>query len=92
MGEQPEEQGQRDAEEQTGNYGKVKSRVFAVVNDVAGQFSQAEGELVPEIEKCSEKDKEGAEEKKRTAEFTKGVHQEIVEELGQGSNDANRRR
>ena len=55
--------------------------MFAVVDDVAGQFSQAEGELVPKVKKSAEKDQESAEEKERAAEFAKGIHGKILEEI-----------
>ena len=54
--------------------------MFAAVDDVSGQFSQAEGQLVSEIEKSSEKDEESSEEKKRAAEFAERVHQVILPE------------
>ena len=49
--DEPQEEGERDAEEQTGDDWKVKSSMFAAVNDVAGRFSQAEGQLAPKIKK-----------------------------------------
>jgi len=55
--------------------------VFAVVDDVAGQFSQAEGELVPKVKKSAEKDEESAGEKERAAEFAKRIHGKILEEM-----------
>lgn len=78
--DQPEEKRQRDAEKKTSDDGKVKRGVFAAVHDVAGQFSQAEGQLVPEIEKCAEKNEKSAEKEKRAAEFTQGVHEVILPE------------
>ena len=80
VGDEPEEKRQRDAEKKTGDDGKVERGVFTVVHDVAGQFSQAEWELVAEIEKGAEKNEKSAEEEKRAAEFTQGVHEEILPE------------
>lgn len=60
-GDEPEEERERDAEEKTRNDGKVKGHVFAAVNDVAGQFSQAERQLVSEIEKHTNQDEEPSE-------------------------------
>lgn len=80
MRDEPEEERERNAEEKTSDNGKVKRRVFAAVNDVAGEFSQAEGELVSEIEKSSEKDEKNAEQKKRAAEFAERVHEVILPE------------
>jgi hypothetical protein len=78
--DEPEEKRERDTEEQTGDDGKVESGVFAAVNDVAGQFSEAEGKLVSEIEKSPEKNEKTCEEKKRAAEFTERVHEVILPE------------
>lgn len=80
MGDEPEEKRERDAEDKTGDDRKVKRRVFASVDDVAREFSQAEGQLVPEIEKGSEKDEQSSEEKKRAAESAERVHWLILPE------------
>ena len=80
MRDEPDEKGQRNAEKQTGNDGKVERGVFAAVNDVAGQFSQAEGEFVSEIENSSEKNKESTEEEKRATEFAERIHEVILPE------------
>lgn len=53
VGDKPEEERERGAEEKAGDDGEVERGVFAAVNDVAGQSAQAEGELVPEIKKTS---------------------------------------
>ena len=81
MGEQPKNKRKSSAKDKTGNDRKVERSVFAVVDDVAGQFSQAEGELVPKVKKSAEKDQESAEEKERAAEFAKGIHGKILEEI-----------
>lgn len=78
--DEPEEEGERDAEEQTGDDWKVERSVFAAVNDVAGQFSQAEWKLVTKVEKGAEKDEHSPKEKKRAAEFPKRVHSRILSE------------
>lgn len=78
--DQPEEKGQRDAEKKTSDDGKVKRSVFAAVNDVAGQFSQAQRQLVSKIEKHTNQDEEPSEEDKRAAEFAEGVHEVILPE------------
>jgi hypothetical protein len=59
--DEPEEKGERDTEEQTGDDGKVESGVFAAVNDVAGQFSQAEWQFVPKIKKGTDQDNQPSE-------------------------------
>jgi hypothetical protein len=92
VGEQPKNKRKSSAEDKTSNDGKVERSVLAAVHDVTGQFSQAEGKLVSKVKKSAEKDEESAEEKERAAEFAKGIHEEIVEELEEGNNDAKRRR
>ena len=72
--DEPEEERERGAEEKASDDGEVERGVFAAVDDVAGQFSQAEWKLASEIEKSSEKDEESTEEKKRAAGLAKGVH------------------
>lgn len=54
--------------------------MFAAVGDVAGQFSQTEGQLVSEIEKSSKKDEDSPKEKKRATELAKRVHSRILPE------------
>ena len=54
--DEPEEDGERDAEDKTGHDRKVEGGVFAAVDDVAGQFSQAEREFVPKIKKGTDQD------------------------------------
>jgi len=75
VGEEPEEQAQADAKEQAGNDWKIECGVFAVVNDVAGKFSQAKREFCTEIKKCAQEDEEAAEEEKCAAEFAERIHE-----------------
>jgi hypothetical protein len=76
--EELEEKRDRRAEEQASDYGKVESGVLAAVNDVAREFSQAEGELSTEVKESAEKNEEGAEENKRAAEIAERVHSRIL--------------
>ena len=80
MGEEPEEERKRGAEEQASDDGEIKSGVFAAMNNVAGKFSETKGELVPKVKKGAKKDEESAEEEKRTAELTKRLHRGILPE------------
>ena len=80
VGDEPEEKGQRDAEKKTRDDGKVKRGVFAAVKDVAGQFSEAERELVAEIKKDTNQNKKCSEKDKSAAEFTERVHRIILPE------------
>jgi len=67
VGDEPKEEGERGAEDEAGNDGKVESGAFAAVNDVAGELSQAKGELATEVEKSPNEDQETAEDQKRAA-------------------------
>lgn len=80
MRDEPEEDGEHNADDETGHDGKVERSVFAAVDDVARQFSQAEWQLVPEIKKETHQDEEPSEEDQRTAEIAKRVHKAILPE------------
>jgi len=77
---EPEEQGKGDAQEQARDDRKVKRGVFAAVHEVAGQSSQAEGQLVPKIKKNTNQDEEPSHEDKRPAKFAERVHKIILPE------------
>lgn len=85
MRDEPEEQGKRDAEEQAGDDRKIESRVFAAVNDVAGQFSQAEREFVPKIKKGADQNDKPSEEDKRPPKLAERIHSIILPEPANGS-------
>ncbi len=55
--------------------------MFAAMDDVAGKFSQAEGQSATEVEKSPEEDEEAAEKEEAAAEFAEGIHKWIVAEL-----------
>jgi len=78
--DEPEEKRQRDADNEARDNWKVKRGVFPAVNDVAGQFSQAEGEFAAKIEESTDEKQEAAEEKKRAAEFAERIHEVILPE------------
>lgn len=52
--------------------------MFAAVNDVARQSSQAKGELVPEVKKNTNQNEECSKEDKRAAEFAERFHRRIL--------------
>jgi hypothetical protein len=56
----PEEEREHDTYDEAGNDGKVERGVFAAVNDVAGQFSQAKGEFTAKIEESTDKNQKAA--------------------------------
>jgi hypothetical protein len=74
VGEEPEEEREGGAEEETGDNREVERGVFAAMEYVAGEFSQAEGEFRTKIKKCAQEDEEAAEEEKCAAEFAGGIH------------------
>ncbi len=63
MRNEPEEEREHDTYDKAGDDGKVERGVFAAVNDVAGQFSQAERKLVAKIQKSADQNEERANEK-----------------------------
>ena len=74
MGEEPEEKAEGGAQDETGDDGEVESGVFASVDDVAGEFSQAKREFGAEIEQCADEEGEAAENEQRAAEIAERVH------------------
>lgn len=63
MRDEPEEECEHDTYDKASNDGKVERGVFAAVNDVAGQLSQAERKLVAKIQKSADQNEERANEK-----------------------------
>jgi hypothetical protein len=86
VGKKPEKERKDDAKEKAGNDGKVESRVFAAVNNVAREAAEAEGKFGTEVENRADENEEGTEEEKRAAEFAKRVHAEDCSER-RGSNE-----
>jgi hypothetical protein len=68
--DQPEEEREGGAEEETRDDGEVEGGVFAAMDDVAGEAAEAEGEFASDVKKGAE----GA------AEFAKRVHPGILPE------------
>lgn len=52
--------------------------MLAAVDDIAGQFSEAKGEFVPEIEKDPDQNKQRPKEDERAPEFAKRLHRGIL--------------
>ena len=83
----PDDETESDAENQTGDNGEIKSCVFTAMDDVAGKTAEAEGEFAAEIEKRADENENGAEKKKRTAEVAE-IHfclcysRDAAEEVG----------
>lgn len=90
MREKPEEQGNGEAEYETSYDGEIEGGVLAAVDDVAGKFSETEGELSAEVENGTDDGEQATEEKEDAAELAKGIHKSIIEERPPGGR-ANRR-
>jgi hypothetical protein len=80
--EEPEEQGKCCAEDEAGDDREIEGGVFAAIDDVPGELSEAEREFATEIKKSADKNQKAAEEEKRTAEFAERVHRSVLLELG----------
>jgi hypothetical protein len=78
VGEKPEEEGQNDADDEASDDGEIERGVFAAMDDVAGEATEAEGETTVEIEESADDGDDGAKEKEGAAEFTEGDHRQIV--------------
>jgi hypothetical protein len=58
--EKPEEQRKGNAENEAGDDGEIESGVFAAVDDVSGELSEAEGELGSEVENGADEHEKAA--------------------------------
>ncbi len=74
VGEEPEEEREGGAEEETRDDGEVEGGVFAAMDDVAGETAEAEGKFSAEVEESAGENEETAENKKRAAELAEGIH------------------
>jgi hypothetical protein len=81
---EPEEEREHNTDDKARNDGKVERGVFIAVNDVAGQFPQAEGEFAAKIEESTDKNQKAAKKEERAAEFAKRVHEVILPEAAKG--------
>jgi len=80
VGEEPEEERNAEAEDETSDNRKVKRGVFAAVDDVAGKAAEAQGKFSAEIEKSANEHEEATEEEQGAAEFAEKVHEESLKE------------
>ena len=85
MRDEPEENREHDADDKASHDRKVERGVFAAVNDVTGESAQPKRNFAAEVEESADQDEDRAEEKKRAAEFAKGIHWIILLE---GANKA----
>jgi hypothetical protein len=63
--------------------------VFAAVDDVPWQFSEAEGKLIAEIKQGSDKNENSPEKEERATEFAKRLHNKILPEAACKSLESN---
>ena len=84
MREKPEKHGNGEAENEASYDGEIEGGVFAAVDDVAGKFSETEGELSAEVENGTDDGEQGTEEKEDAAELAEGIHRSIIEERPPG--------
>ena len=84
MGDEPEEQTEDDAEKKAGDDRKIKSRVLAAMDDVAGKPAKAEREFCAEVEQCANDGEREANQEKHAAEIAKRIHGSIIEEAELG--------
>jgi hypothetical protein len=80
VGDEPEEERNAEAEDETSDNRKVKRGVCAAVDDVAGKAAEAQGKFSAEVEKSANEDEEATEEEQGAAEFAERVHEESLKE------------
>src|SRR5712691_422268 len=92
MGEEPEEDGEGGAEKEAGDDREVEGGVFAAMDDVAGEAAEAYWKFSAEVEKSAEEGEECAENEERAAEFAERIHEKIVEEMKERSNEVRKQK
>jgi hypothetical protein len=80
VGEEPDDERKTQAEHKASHDREIKCGVLAAIDDVAGKFSEAEGELSAEEQKSTDDDKEAAQEEKSAAEFAEMIHNASLEQ------------
>jgi hypothetical protein len=76
--DQPENQANDHADDQTGDERKIKCAMLAAMNDVSGQAAKAERKLWTQIEKRSDEDEHGSDGEQQTTELLNGFHRDPV--------------
>ena len=62
MREEPEEKRESEAENEASHDGEIEGGVFPAMDDVAGKFSETEGELSAEVENGTDDSEQATEE------------------------------
>jgi hypothetical protein len=78
--EEPDKEGQDDAENEAGDYGEVKGSVLTAMDDVARETAQAEREFTAKVEKRAKNGQDAAEDQETAADVAKRIHKTIIEE------------
>jgi hypothetical protein len=76
--DQPENQANDHADDQTGDEREIKCAMLAAMNDVSGQAAKAERKLWAQIEKRSDEDEHGSDGEQQTTELLNGFHRDPV--------------
>jgi hypothetical protein len=88
MCQEPEEQRERGAEQETGDDWEIERGVFAAMDDVAGKSAEAQRESSAEVKKGTDDSEEDAENKEGVAKFAERIHQrdsrrnEVIRRIG----------
>jgi hypothetical protein len=80
VGEEPEKEREDSADDEARHDWKIKSGVFAAMNDVARKTAGAKRQFTTEVKKTAGDGQESPKEQERAAEVAKGIHARIIEE------------
>jgi hypothetical protein len=78
MVDEPEKEAQRNADDETGDDGKVEGGVVAAMDDVARKAAKTEGEFAAEKEKCANEEQDSSEDEQGSAKLAV-VHAAIMQ-------------
>ena len=76
--DQPENQANDHADDQTGDEREIKCAMLAAMNDVSGQAAKTERKLWAQIEKRSDQDEHGSDGEQQTTELLNRFHRDPV--------------
>lgn len=90
MIDEPENEADGDADDQTRDDGKIKCAVFTAVNDIARQAAEAQGKFWAEIEQSTDKDEHCAYREKQATQLLHGFHDDSLARVEQSVTVARR--
>jgi len=76
--DQPENQANDHADDQTGDEREIECAMLAAMNDVSGQAAKAERKLWAQIEKRTDEDEHCSDGEQQTTELLNGFHRDPV--------------